>query len=109
MAVDLFYQRLFELRPEFRRLFPDDLASEKRKLAALLESRVTQSATGLDDPPTAPDLGMPARDQDVAPTLRERDDTVALNVAGWTVSEVLGRLGAAENRSEERGEGKGVK
>jgi len=35
-AADLFYRRLFELRPEYRRLFPDDLAAQKRKLVKML-------------------------------------------------------------------------
>lgn len=35
-AAELFYTRLFELRPEYRRLFPDDLAGQKRKLLATL-------------------------------------------------------------------------
>ncbi|HZU85106.1 MAG TPA: globin domain-containing protein [Polyangiaceae bacterium] len=35
-AADLFYRRLFELRPEYRRLFPDDMRSQKRKLVAML-------------------------------------------------------------------------
>jgi hemoglobin-like flavoprotein len=33
---DLFYRRLFELRPELRPLFPDDMASQKRKLLMML-------------------------------------------------------------------------
>ena len=35
-AADLFYKRLFELRPEYRRLFTDDMRAQKRKLVALL-------------------------------------------------------------------------
>jgi hemoglobin-like flavoprotein len=35
-AVELFYKRLFELRPELRKLFPDDLARQRQKLAATL-------------------------------------------------------------------------
>jgi hemoglobin-like flavoprotein len=35
-AADLFYRRLFELRPEYRRLFPEDMKSQKRKLVAML-------------------------------------------------------------------------
>jgi hemoglobin-like flavoprotein len=35
-ASDLFYKRLFELRPDYRRLFPDDMKSQKRKLIAML-------------------------------------------------------------------------
>jgi hemoglobin-like flavoprotein len=35
-AADLFYKRLFELRPEYKKLFGDDLKSQKRKLIAML-------------------------------------------------------------------------
>lgn len=35
-AADLFYKRLFELRPEYRKLFPDDMRAQKRKLLQML-------------------------------------------------------------------------
>lgn len=35
-AADLFYRRLFELRPDYRRLFSDDLAAQKQKLVQML-------------------------------------------------------------------------
>jgi hemoglobin-like flavoprotein len=35
-AADLFYKKLFELRPDYRRLFPEDMRSQKRKLIAML-------------------------------------------------------------------------
>jgi hemoglobin-like flavoprotein len=35
-AADLFYRRLFELKPEYRAYFKSDLASQKRKLIAML-------------------------------------------------------------------------
>lgn len=35
-AADLFYKRLFEIRPEYRRLFPDDMMAQKRKLLRML-------------------------------------------------------------------------
>ncbi|MDP8999519.1 MAG: globin domain-containing protein [Myxococcota bacterium] len=35
-AADLFYKRLFELRPEYRRLFSEDMKAQKRKLIAML-------------------------------------------------------------------------
>ncbi|MCL2447796.1 MAG: globin domain-containing protein [Polyangiaceae bacterium] len=35
-AADLFYKRLFELRPEYRQLFPEDMRNQKRKLVAML-------------------------------------------------------------------------
>lgn len=36
-AADLFYKRLFELAPQYRRLFEQDLAPQKRKLLAMLQ------------------------------------------------------------------------
>src|SRR5262245_16079445 len=33
---DLFYRRLFELRPDLRILFPPDMAAQKRKLLVML-------------------------------------------------------------------------
>jgi hemoglobin-like flavoprotein len=35
-AADLFYQRLFELKPEYRTLFSSDMREQKRKLVAML-------------------------------------------------------------------------
>jgi hemoglobin-like flavoprotein len=35
-AADLFYKRLFELRPNYRALFPEDMGKQKRKLVAML-------------------------------------------------------------------------
>jgi hemoglobin-like flavoprotein len=39
-AVALFYNRLFELDPEVRRMFPEDLTSQRRKLAQMLTAAV---------------------------------------------------------------------
>lgn len=35
-AADLFYRRLFELKPEYQSLFPDDMTAQKRKFIAML-------------------------------------------------------------------------
>lgn len=35
-AADLFYRRLFELEPSYRRMFPEDMAKQKRKLVTML-------------------------------------------------------------------------
>jgi len=40
-AADLFYSRLFEIAPDVRPLFPDDLADQKKKLVAMLATAVT--------------------------------------------------------------------
>jgi hemoglobin-like flavoprotein len=35
-AADLFYKRLFELKPEYRALFPENMAGQKSKLVRML-------------------------------------------------------------------------
>jgi hemoglobin-like flavoprotein len=35
-AADLFYRRLFELKPSYQQLFKNDLVAQKRKLVAML-------------------------------------------------------------------------
>lgn len=40
-AADLFYNRLFEIAPDVRSLFPDDLSDQKKKLIAMLATAVT--------------------------------------------------------------------
>lgn len=35
-AAELFYKRLFELRPEYRKLFKKDMASQRKKLVSML-------------------------------------------------------------------------
>jgi hemoglobin-like flavoprotein len=36
-VADLFYKRLFEIAPQYRKLFPPDIAPQKRKLIAMLK------------------------------------------------------------------------
>ena len=56
-ASALFYRRLFELDPAVRRMFPDDMTSQYRKLAQML----TAAVKGLDHldrlVPVVQDLG----------------------------------------------------
>lgn len=40
-AADLFYDRLFEIAPETRKLFPQDMAEQKKKLMVMLATAVT--------------------------------------------------------------------
>jgi hemoglobin-like flavoprotein len=35
-AADLFYKRLFELKPDYRKLFPENMGAQKRKLLQML-------------------------------------------------------------------------
>ena len=39
-AADLFYGRLFEIAPQVRAMFPDDLREQKKKLMAMLGTAV---------------------------------------------------------------------
>ena len=39
-AADLFYDRLFEIAPDVRSMFPDDIKDQKKKLIAMLASAV---------------------------------------------------------------------
>ena len=39
-AADLFYGRLFEIAPQVRSMFPEDLSEQKRKLMAMLGTAV---------------------------------------------------------------------
>ena len=39
-AADLFYDRLFETAPDVRRMFPNDLAEQKKKLMTMLGAAV---------------------------------------------------------------------
>lgn len=59
-AADLFYKRLFELRPEYRKLFSDDIAAQKRKLVRMLafvvKSLDYSDAQWRDDVPPEQDL-----------------------------------------------------
>lgn len=39
-AADLFYGRLFDIAPDVRRMFPDDMALQKKKLMVMLGTAV---------------------------------------------------------------------
>lgn len=56
-AADLFYDRLFELDPELRTLFPDDLSEQKKKLMSMI-ARVVSALRDLPSlVPAVQDLG----------------------------------------------------
>jgi hemoglobin-like flavoprotein/NO-binding membrane sensor protein with MHYT domain len=56
-AGDLFYERLFELRPEVRSLFPNDLTDQKGKLLAVLAGAVLNLHRLEEVLPVVRDLG----------------------------------------------------
>ncbi len=57
LAADLFYDRLFEIAPEVRPLFPDDLVAQKKKLMAMLAIAVTNLHQVDKIAPAVEDLG----------------------------------------------------
>lgn len=40
LVADMFYDRLFDMGPELRSMFPDDMAGQKKKLMAMLATAV---------------------------------------------------------------------
>ncbi len=57
VAAGLFYDRLFEISPEVRPLFPDDLVAQKRKLMAMLAVAITNLHQVDKIAPAVEDLG----------------------------------------------------
>ncbi|GJE50018.1 Bacterial hemoglobin [Methylobacterium tardum] len=56
-AADLFYGRLFEIAPQVRALFPEDMAEQKQKLMAMLGLAVANLAHPGTVVPALQDLG----------------------------------------------------
>jgi hemoglobin-like flavoprotein len=56
-AADLFYGRLFEIAPQARGLFPDDMTEQKQKLMAMLGLAVANLAHPETVVPALQDLG----------------------------------------------------
>ena len=56
-AADLFYGRLFEIAPQVRALFPDDMSEQKKKLMAMLGLAVTNLNRPEVVAPAVQDLG----------------------------------------------------
>jgi hemoglobin-like flavoprotein len=58
VTADLFYDRLFEIAPETRALFPDDLAAQKKKFITMLATVVTNLHEFKRIAPVVEDLGV---------------------------------------------------
>ena len=86
LAADLFYNRLFELDPAVRKLFPEDLSEQKKKLMATI-AFVVATLDRLDDVvPAVQALGRSHAGYGVA----EKDyDTVGAALL-WTLEKGLG-------------------
>ncbi len=69
-AADLFYDRLFEIAPEVRPLFPDDLAEQKKKLIGMLVTAVSNLHQVDKILPAVEDLGKRHVGYGVKPALR---------------------------------------
>ena len=86
-ATALFYGRLFELDPAVRRMFPEDMTMQRRKLAQML----TAAVKGLDRleqlVPVVQDLGR--RHAGYGVTERHYDTVGAALL--WTLEKGLGR------------------
>ncbi|MAY33616.1 MAG: globin domain-containing protein [Rhodovulum sp.] len=66
-AADIFYDRLFEIAPEVRSLFPEDMTDQKKKLMQMIGIAVN-GLTRLDDIlPAVQDLGARHVGYDVKP------------------------------------------
>lgn len=103
-AADLFYRRLFELKPEYRALFPEDLQGQKGKLLRMLAFIVK----ALDFPESAwretvPEsedlmlvlLALGRRHKDLYKVPRESYDTVGEALL-WTLDYGLGEAFSPE-------------
>ncbi len=95
MAADLFYNRLFELDPSLRPMFPTDLTEQKRKLMAALKV-VVSSLTRLEAiMPAVQELGRKHAGYGVRP---EHYQTVAAALL-WTLEQGLGEAFTSEVRA----------
>lgn len=66
-AADIFYDRLFEIAPQVRPLFPEDMTEQKKKLMQMLATAVN-GLTNLDEIlPAVQDLGRRHSGYDVTP------------------------------------------
>jgi hemoglobin-like flavoprotein len=58
VTADLFYDRLFEIAPETRSLFPHDLAAQKKKFITMLATVVSNLSEFKRIAPIVEDLGV---------------------------------------------------
>ena len=94
-AADLFYDRLFEIAPEVRQLFPADLSGQKIKLIGMLAT-VVSNLHRLDVIlPTVRELGMRHRGYGVTPDHYEPVGASLL----WALEQGLGVAFTSEVRA----------
>jgi hemoglobin-like flavoprotein len=85
-AADLFYDRLFEIAPEVRSLFPTDLAEQKKKLIVMLATAVNNLDRVDKVIPAVKELGKRHASYGVAAKHYEPVGTALL----WTLEQGLG-------------------
>ncbi len=85
-AGDLFYDKLFEIAPETRKLFPDDLSDQKEKLISMLSTAVNNLHQIETIVPAVQDLGR--RHVDYGVTAEQYKPVGAALI--WTLEQGLG-------------------
>jgi hemoglobin-like flavoprotein len=95
VVADLFYDRLFAVAPELRRLFPDDLSGQKRKLMALLATCVGK----LHDLSTLLPVIKPLGVRHVGYGAKTEHYAIVAEALLWALNQSLGRAFTSEIRS----------
>ncbi len=85
-AADLFYSKLFEMDPSLRRMFPDNMAEQKKKLLAMLGKAVGSLDNLEEIVPAVQDLGRRHAEYGV----RFRHYGTAAGALLWTLERGLG-------------------
>jgi hemoglobin-like flavoprotein len=93
-VADLFYARVFEQHPEYRALFPQDMAQQKIKLMAML-SYIVESLLALDALiPTLQELGKRHKSYGVIPEYYQPLGSALI----WAFEQTLGERFTPETR-----------
>ncbi len=85
-VAELFYGKLFELRPDLRRLFKGDMKSQGRKLMTMIGTAVTGLTKLESIIPAVQKLGLRHVDYGV----KEEDYEIVGEALLWTLNEGLG-------------------
>ena len=86
VTADLFYYRLFDIAPEIRPLFPDDLIAQKKKFITMLATMASNLNEFEKIAPVVEDLGMRHVTYGVIAKYYEPFGAALL----WTLGECLG-------------------
>jgi hemoglobin-like flavoprotein len=94
-AADLFYGRLFEVAPDVRALFPDDMADQKRKLMAMLATAVINLHQMEKAVTAVQELGR----RHAGYGVNDRHYKVVGEVLIWTLGQVLAQISPQRSRT----------